>query len=78
LLPGLSPPEWHFAPLDEPCGASGRDRAPRDQALLIVSSPELKKTAAVRYAWEAHPVCSLYNGAGLPATRFRTDAWPTN
>lgn len=31
---------------------------------------------AVRYAWEGNPVCNLYNGAGLPASPFRTDDWP--
>jgi len=40
---------------------------------VIVSSPELKKPAAVRYAWENFPACNLYNGAGLPASPFRTE-----
>ena len=42
---------------------------------VIVSSPEVKQPAAVRYAWAANPVWSLENGAGLPATPFRTDDW---
>jgi sialate O-acetylesterase len=42
---------------------------------VIVSSPDVKKPAAVRYAWEADPICNLYNGAGLPASPFRTDDW---
>ncbi|HEV7403445.1 MAG TPA: sialate O-acetylesterase [Chthoniobacteraceae bacterium] len=42
---------------------------------VIVSSPEVPKPAAVRYAWENNPVCNLYNGAGLPASPFRTDDW---
>ena len=45
---------------------------------VIVSSPEVKQPVAVRYAWEADPICNLYNGAGLPASPFRTDAWATN
>ena len=45
---------------------------------VIVSSPEVKQPVAVRYAWEADPTCNLYNGAGLPASPFRTDAWATN
>ncbi len=43
---------------------------------VVVSSPEVKVPAAVRYAWENLPDCNLYNGAGLPASPFRTDAWP--
>ena len=31
---------------------------------------------AVRYAWENYPACNLYNGAGLPASPFRTDNLP--
>ena len=42
---------------------------------VIVSSPEVKQPVAVRYAWEANPTCNLYNGAGLPASPFRTDDW---
>ncbi|MEI7730873.1 MAG: sialate O-acetylesterase [Verrucomicrobiota bacterium] len=43
---------------------------------IIVSSPEVPKPAAVRYAWAENPEFNLYNGAGLPATPFRTDDWP--
>jgi sialate O-acetylesterase len=42
---------------------------------VIVSSPLVAKPVAVRYAWENNPVCNLYNGAGLPASPFRTDDW---
>ena len=42
---------------------------------VIVSSPDVKKPTAARYAWENFPTCNLYNGAGLPATPFRTDKW---
>ncbi len=42
---------------------------------VIVSSPEVKSPAAVRYAWAANPDCNLFNGAGLPASPFRTDGW---
>ena len=42
---------------------------------IVVWSPEIKKPVAVRYAWAANPVCNLYNGAGLPASPFRTDDW---
>ena len=43
---------------------------------VIVSSPEVKAPAAARYAWTNFPECNLYNGAGLPASPFRTDSWP--
>lgn len=42
---------------------------------LIVSSPEVKEPAAVRYSWENESGASLFNGAGLPASSFRTDNW---
>lgn len=42
---------------------------------VIVSSPDVKQPVAVRYAWENFPTCNLFNGAGLPATPFRTDDW---
>ncbi|MDR2622450.1 MAG: sialate O-acetylesterase [Dysgonamonadaceae bacterium] len=42
---------------------------------VIVGSPEVKFPVAVRYAWADNPVCNLYNGAGLPASPFRTDNW---
>ena len=43
---------------------------------VVVSSPEVKKPVAVRYAWTTNPECTLYNQAGLPASPFRTDDWP--
>ncbi len=42
---------------------------------VIVSSPEVSSPKAVRYAWAANPDCTLFNGAGLPASPFRTDDW---
>ncbi len=43
---------------------------------VVVSSAQVAKPVAVRYAWAHNPVCNLYNGAGLPASPFRTDTWP--
>ena len=41
---------------------------------VIVSHPDVKSPVAVRYAWAGNPAgCNLFNGAGLPATPFRTD-----
>ena len=31
---------------------------------------------ALRYAWEDTAQPNLVNGAGLPASPFRTDDWP--
>ena len=42
---------------------------------VIVCSPEIAKPVAVRYAWQDWPECNLTNGAGLPASPFRTDDW---
>lgn len=42
---------------------------------VIVSSEEVPNPVAVRYAWANNPNCNLYNGAGLPASPFRTDTW---
>ena len=43
---------------------------------VVVSSDEVSEPAAVRYGWANNPVCNLYNKEGLPASPFRTDAWP--
>jgi sialate O-acetylesterase len=41
---------------------------------VIVSSPEVAKPVAVRYAYTMNPDgCNLYNKAGLPASPFTTD-----
>ncbi|MEO4795158.1 sialate O-acetylesterase [Bacteroides uniformis] len=43
---------------------------------VVVSAPEsVPYPVAVRYAWADNPFCNLYNGAGLPASPFRTDDW---
>ena len=42
---------------------------------VVVSSPEVPAPVAVRYAWAADPDCTLFNGAGLPASPFRTDTF---
>jgi len=43
---------------------------------VIVSSSGVPNPVAVRYGWGDNPYCNLYNGAGLPASPFRTDDWP--
>ena len=42
---------------------------------VVISSSEVSKPVAVRYAWSADPDCNLFNEAGLPASPFRTDDW---
>jgi sialate O-acetylesterase len=75
------------APLVEPMPGSpvqgfaicGQDRqwkwaiATIEGESVRVSSPEVEKPLAVRYAWAGNPTCNLYNKAGLPAGPFRTD-----
>jgi len=43
---------------------------------VVVWSDQVPKPVAVRYAWASNPTCNLYNGAGLPASPFRTDDEP--
>jgi sialate O-acetylesterase len=45
-------------------------------AAVVVSSPQVSAPVAVRYAWADNPDANLANGAGLPASPFRTDDWP--
>ncbi len=58
--------QWHWA------------SAKIDGDTIIVSSPDVPQPVAVRYAWQANPEATLYNGAGLPAVPFRTDDWPAS
>ncbi len=44
--------------------------------MVVLTSPDVAAPVAVRYAWQANPVATLTNGAGLPAVPFRTDDWP--
>jgi len=56
--------KWHWA------GAIIKDDK------VLVSSPDVEKPVAVRYAFSGNPVrASLYNREGLPAAPFRTDTW---
>ncbi len=42
---------------------------------VVVSNGKVNSPVAVRYAWAANPVFSLYNSAEIPASPFRTDDW---
>lgn len=55
--------KWHWAD------------AKIDGESVIVSSADVSKPVAVRYAWANNPVANLYNKADLPAVPFRTDDW---
>lgn len=55
--------KWHWA------------KARIEDEQVVVSSPDVKSPVAVRYGWADNPNCNLYNGAGLPASPFRTDTW---
>jgi sialate O-acetylesterase len=57
---------WHWA------------NAHLDGDTVIVSSPEVSKPIAVRYAWAENPITNLYNRDGLPAAPFRTDTFPVS
>ena len=47
-----------------------------DGDIVVISSPEVPAPTAGRYAWATNPHgCNLYNGAGLPASPFRTADW---
>lgn len=44
---------------------------------IVISSPQISKPAAVRYAWADSPIeANLFNKEGYPAVPFRTDEWP--
>jgi len=43
---------------------------------VVVWSENVPDPVAVRYAWADNPVCNLFNGAGFPASPFRTDDFP--
>jgi sialate O-acetylesterase len=47
-----------------------------DGNTIVVSSADVPEPVAVRYAWQANPQATLFNGVGLPAAPFRSDDWP--
>ena len=51
-----------------PYGIAGRDR-------IEVSSPQVAKPEAVRYAFKTYAVGNIRNGCDLPLFPFRTDNW---
>ncbi len=47
-----------------------------DGESIVVSSPEVKRPVAVRFAWRHDAEPNLFNKTGLPASPFRTDNLP--
>jgi len=47
-----------------------------DGDTVVVSSPQVPRPVAVRYAWAAGPLGNLAGRDGLPMFPFRTDNWP--
>jgi sialate O-acetylesterase len=47
-----------------------------DGDTVVVWSSQIAHPIAVRYAWADNPTCNLTNGAGIPASPFRTDDFP--
>ena len=43
---------------------------------VVVRSAAVPEPKAVRYAWQANPVATLFNREGFPAAPFRSDDWP--
>jgi len=54
----------------------GWAQATIDGDTVVVRSAQVPHPVAVRYAWADNPDCNLANGAGIPASPFRTDNWP--
>lgn len=50
-------------------------KAVLSQGKVLVSSPEIDKPVAVRYAFKDFVVGDLFNTEGFPASSFRTDNW---
>ncbi len=43
-----------------------------DHDSIVVSSPSVSAPTQILYAWAHYPLFNLYNGAGLPASPFKT------
>ena len=63
----------------EVAGVDGRfvkATAKIDGVTVVADSPDVKDPVYVRYAWPNAPAANLYNGAGLPASTFTSQAVP--
>jgi sialate O-acetylesterase len=59
---------WHWAK-----GTVQRDEKGVWTDKVEISSDQVEKPIAVRYAWADNPVCNIFSKEGLPLTPFRTD-----
>jgi sialate O-acetylesterase len=50
-------------------------KAKIDKGTVVVSSKEVKKPVAVRFAWSNGSIPNLFSKGGLPVPSFRTDDW---
>jgi sialate O-acetylesterase len=50
-------------------------RAVINNGRVLVSSPEIEKPVAVRYAFKDFFIAELFNTEGFPASSFRSDDW---
>jgi sialate O-acetylesterase len=61
------------------CGDDGRflwANAEIVGSTVVVNHPLISRPVAVRYGWADYPIVNLFNREGLPASPFRTDAFP--
>ena len=65
-----------IVPAGVPAKGSKAGKSKAAEPTLLLTSPEVAKPVAVRYAWANSPEVNLVNKAGLPAVPFRTDDWP--
>lgn len=69
------PLNW-FEIIDADEGGFVKADAKIDGASVVLSSPEVKRPVAMRFAWNMLAEPSLMNSAGLPATAFRAGTVP--
>jgi len=70
---GQAPKYFYMAGADQkfyPAKATIQDNR------IVLTSPQVKRPVAVRYAFTNFPVTNLQNKNGFPALPFRTDNWP--
>lgn len=68
------PKEWQIAGADKVFHSA---RATVVGNSVVVWSDAVSKPVAVRFAYSDAPTPNFFNRAGLPASPFRTDTWPT-
>jgi len=46
-----------------------------DGDTIVLTSKNVAQPTQVRYLWSNNPIATVFNGAGLPASPFRSDNW---